>query len=83
MGERYSVQLLDLSAGGAKLDCPLNLPASTEATLHCGTFTRAAMVRWQNGTLVGICFVSELDPREVSALIDRSNALTQRRKTRE
>src|SRR6185503_2889142 len=28
-GERHAVQLIDLSAGGAKLDCPLSLPTGT------------------------------------------------------
>lgn len=83
MGERHSVQLLDLSAGGAKLDCAMSLASGTAATLHCGTFCRAAVVRWQNGTLVGVCFAGELDEREVSALIDRSNALAERRRTRD
>ena len=83
MGERHSVQLLDLSAGGAKLDCPMTLASGTEATLRCGTFSRAAVVRWQSGSLVGVCFAGELDEREVSALIDRSNALAERRKTRD
>jgi hypothetical protein len=34
------------------------------------------VVRWQNDGLVGLCFDSELDSREVSALIDRSVALS-------
>jgi hypothetical protein len=32
---------------------------------------------------MGISFDSELDPRDVAALIDRSNALDARMKTRE
>ena len=82
-GERHSVQLLDLSAGGAKLDCPVALCAGTAVTLDCGTLGRAATVRWKNGTLVGISFDSELDPREVAALAARSNALAAWRKTRD
>ena len=49
----------------------------------CGTLGRAAVVRWLSGGLMGLCFDSELDPRDVSALIDRSTALTAWRKTRE
>ena len=74
-GERHSVQLLDVSAGGAKLNCAVSLPAGTAVVLDCGTLGRAAVVRWQNEGLVGVCFASELDSREVSALIARSNAL--------
>jgi hypothetical protein len=36
------------------------------------------VVRWQNGGLVGICFDSELDARDVRALIARSDALATR-----
>jgi hypothetical protein len=74
-GDRHSVHLLDVSAGGAKLNCSLNLPTGTAVTLDCGTLGRSAVVRWQNGGLVGICFDSELDARELSALLDRSTAL--------
>jgi hypothetical protein len=74
-GERHSVQLLDVSAGGAKLRWSLRLPGGAAVMLDCGTLKRAAMVRWQNDGLVGLCFDSELDAREVSALIDRSAAL--------
>ena len=74
-GERQSVQLLDVSAGGAKLRSTLGLPAGAAVVLDCGTLKRAAVVRWQNDGLVGLCFDSELDNREVSALIDRSVAL--------
>jgi len=82
-GERHAVQILDLSAGGAKLDCLVNLPTGTAVTLDCGTLARAAIVRWQTGGALGVCFDSELDAREISALIDRSKALTTWRKERE
>jgi hypothetical protein len=70
------VQLLDVSAGGAKLNCALSLRTGSAVILDCGTLKRAAVVRWQNDGLVGLCFDSELDSREVSALIDRSVALS-------
>lgn len=79
-GERHSVQLLDVSPGGAKLDCPASLAVGTAVILDCGTLGRAAVVRWQNDGLMGLCFDSELDAREVSALIARSNALATRMK---
>lgn len=82
-GERHAVQILDLSAGGAKLDCPVNLASGTAVILDCGTLGRAAVVRWQNAGILGLCFDSELDSRDVYALIDRSKALTARRKDRE
>lgn len=81
--ERYAVQLLDLSPGGAKLNCSTSLSTGTEVILDCGTFSQAAQVRWQNGGLLGICFHRELDVREVSALLDRSTALAARMETRE
>jgi hypothetical protein len=77
-GERHAVHLHDLSAGGAKLNCPASLAVGTKVTLDCGTLCRAAVVRWQNGGIMGVCFDSELDAREVSALIDRSKALAAR-----
>ncbi len=82
-GERHAVQLLDLSPGGAKLDCATNLSTGTAVVLDCGTLGRAAVVRWKSAGVLGICFDSELDAREVSALINRSNALAARMKTRD
>ena len=82
-GERHHVQILDLSAGGAKLDCPLSLPTGTAVILDCGTLACAAVVRWQTGGALGVCFDRELDAREISALVDRSKALTAWRKERE
>lgn len=83
VGERHFVQILDLSAGGAKLDCPLSLPTGTAVILDCGTLSRGAVVRWHSAGVVGICFDSELDPRDVSALAERSKALIARMKPRE
>jgi len=77
-GERHSVQILDLSAGGAKLSCAVGLPTGTAVTLYCGTLARAATVRWQNGGALGMSFDAELDARLVSALADRSKALAER-----
>src|SRR5689334_21750665 len=75
-GERHFVHILDVSAGGAKLKCPIRLPSGTTVSLDCGTLSRKAVVRWQNDGVLGMCFNRELDPREVSALIDRSTALS-------
>jgi hypothetical protein len=82
-GERHAVQIVDLSPGGAKLDCPASLAVGTAVILDCGTLARKAVVRWQNVGVLGLCFDSELDAREASALIERSNALAARMKTRE
>ena len=81
-GERHAVRLLDLSPGGAKLDCPASLPTGTAVILDCGALGRPAVVRWRSVGVMGICFDSELDPRDVSALIERSKALATRTKTR-
>ena len=82
-GERYSVQLLDLSPAGAKVDCPASLLVGTAVILDCGTLARPAVVRWTNGGLLGLCFDCELDAREISALIERSKAIAAWMKTRE
>lgn len=82
-GERHAVQLLDLSPGGAKLSCPVAFPSGTAVMLDCGTLARPAVVRWRSEGVVGICFDSELDARDVSALVERSSALAAWRKTRE
>ncbi len=82
-GERYSVHLLDLSAGGAKLKCPAEISVGTAVVLDCGTRGCAAIVRWQNEGVLGLCFDSPLDAREVSALIDRSRAVAAWMKIRE
>jgi len=83
LGQRQTVQLLDLSAGGAKIACPTMLPVGTAVMLDCGTLGRSAVVRWQGPGVLGLCFDSELDPREISALIDRSTALGAWMKARE
>ena len=82
-GERHFVHIVDLSAGGARLKCTAKLATGTAVTLDCGRLGRAAVVRWQNDGLVGLCFNRELDPRDVSALIDRSHALAARMKAAE
>lgn len=82
-GERHSVHLLDLSAGGARLTCPANVSVGTAVTLDCGTRGCPAVVRWQNAGVLGLCFDNPLNAREVSALIDRSKALAAWVKTRE
>ncbi len=82
-GERHAVLLIDLSAGGAKLNCPISLVTGTAVILDCGTIGRSAVVRWQNEGLVGLCFDSELDERVVSALMKRSEALAAWRKARD
>lgn len=82
-GERHSVQIVDLSAGGAKLDCPASLAVGMAVMLDCGALARGAVVRWQNGAAVGLCFDSELDARDLSALANRSKALASRMQTRE
>jgi hypothetical protein len=82
-GGRHHVQILDLSAGGAKLDCALSLPTGTAVTLDCGSLGRGAVVRWQNGRMLGLCFDCELDARDVAALVKRSRVLAARMNTRE
>jgi hypothetical protein len=77
-GQRHPVRILDLSPGGAKLDCPASLSVGTAVTLDCGTLGRSAVIRWQNGGVMGVSFDSELDMREANALIDRSNAMVAR-----
>lgn len=81
-GARQSVQILDLSAGGAKLTCAMEFAVGTAVFLDCGTLGCAGVVRWQTGGTLGLCFDAELDAREVSALRDRSNALEALMKTR-
>lgn len=82
-GKRHFVQILDLSAGGAKLNCSQKLASGTAVVLDCGTLGRGAVVRWQNGDALGLCFDRELDPRDVTALAERSQALAALIKTRE
>lgn len=82
-GERHAVRLIDLSSGGAKLDCLASLPTGTAVILDCGSLSRSAVVRWRSAGVMGVCFDSELDGREVSALMDRSRALASRMETRD
>ena len=82
-GQRHPVQIVDLSPGGAKLDCAISLPTGTAVILDCGTLGRAAVVRWHSAGVIGVCFDSELVAREASDLIERSNAMAARIKGRE
>ena len=76
---RTSVQLLDVSAGGAKLAYGADdLTVGTVIKLDCGMVRRVATVRWTGGGLVGVSFDRDLDERETGALLDRSTALEQR-----
>ena len=78
-GRRYPVQIVDLSAGGAKLDCGLALvAASAVVTLYWGGGSAQATVRWRQERLAGIAFAAELDPRDVADLARRSEALEAR-----
>lgn len=81
-GARQSVQILDLSSGGAKLTCAAEFAVGTAVLLDCGSLACAGVVRWQTNGVLGLCFDSELKAREVSALTDRSNALEALMKTR-
>ena len=75
LGDRHSVQLVDLSPGGAKLRGVRLFPAGTEVTLDCGTIGRAAVIRWQREDMMGLAFTVELEEREVAAQVERSKAL--------
>ena len=81
-GKRHSVHLLDLSAGGAKLKCGADVSVGTAVVLDCGTRGCAAVVRWKNEGILGLCFDCPLEVRDVAALIDRSRALATWMKTR-
>jgi hypothetical protein len=82
-GERHSVHVVDLSAGGAKLICSASLATGTAVTLDCGSIGRKAVVRWRSEGVVGLCFNRELDERDVVALTERSKALQAWRKARD
>lgn len=78
-GRRYSVQILDLSAGGAKLDCGAALVAAGAiVSLNWGGGNAQATVRWRDGREAGVAFAAELDPRDVADLARRSEALQAR-----
>jgi hypothetical protein len=49
--------------------------------LDCGTLGRAAVVRWQSAGVLGVSFDTELDAREIAALVERSRALQARMNT--
>ena len=73
--ERYSVQIVDLSPGGAKVKIDVTLPVEAQITLSSGTLGRGAVVRWQTGAFMGLCFEIEMSEREMAAQVDRSKAL--------
>ena len=81
-GVRQSVQILDLSSGGAKISCAALIASGSQVLLDCGSLACTGVVRWQNGGQLGLAFAQELDPREVAALMERSKALEALMKTR-
>jgi len=75
-GRRYPVQIVDLSAGGAKLDCGAALVvAGAVVTLNWGGASGQGTVRWREGRLAGVKFAADLDERDVADLARRSEAL--------
>lgn len=72
---RHSVQIVDVSAGGARLSGAARLAVGAAVTLDCGSLAASATVRWQNDGLTGLMFDRELDTRIVAALTERSRAL--------
>ena len=58
-------------------------PAGTAVMLDCGPINRAAVIRWQRGDLMGLCFEAELDEREVTEQVQRSSALAAWMRARE
>lgn len=81
-GARHSVQILDLSSGGAKLTCAAAVATESNVLLDCGSLACTGIVRWQGGGQLGLAFEQALDPREVAALMERSKALEALLKTR-
>ena len=78
-GRRYPVQIVDLSAGGAKVDCGAALVvAGAVVTLNWGGAGSQATVRWREGRLCGLKFAAELDERDVADLARRGQALGER-----
>lgn len=78
-GRRYSVQVVDLSPGGAKIDCAQALVATgATVTLDWGGGSSQATVRWREGRLAGLAFAVEIDARDVLSLARRSEALAAR-----
>lgn len=78
-GRRYPVQIVDLSSGGAKLDCGAALVvAGAVVTLNWGGASGQGTVRWRDGRMAGVAFSAELDPRDVADLARRSDALAAR-----
>lgn len=78
-GRRYPVQIVDLSSGGAKLDCGSALVvAGAVVTLNWGGASGQGTVRWRHERMAGVAFSAELDPRDVADLARRSDALAAR-----
>ncbi|GAA3998296.1 PilZ domain-containing protein [Sphingomonas humi] len=78
-GRRYSVQILDLSAGGAKIDCGTALVvAGASVTLNWGGAGAQGEVRWREGREAGLKFAVEIDERDVADLARRGQALSER-----
>ncbi len=77
-GRRYPVQIVDLSAGGARVDCgPALVAAGAVVVLNWG-MSASATVRWREGRFAGLAFVEALDERDVAALARRTEALEAR-----
>ena len=82
-GVRHAVQLLDLSPAGARLKGTVVFPVGTKVRLDCGTLGRAAVIRWQDGDLIGVGFDVALDEHTVAVQVQRSKALAAWMKARE
>ena len=82
-GERYAVQIVDISSGGAKVTGNAVFAVGTPVMLTSGTLGLAATIRWQSDRIMGVRFDVELDDRVLATQIVRSKAIAAWREVRE
>ncbi len=61
-GQAWDCEILDISAGGAKVRLPKPLDPAAEFSLTIGSHgTFPVRVRWQNGPYLGVAFLCDLE----------------------
>ncbi len=61
-GQAWDCEILDISAGGAKIRLPVPLDPAAELSLTVGSYgTFPVRLMWQNGQYLGVAFLCDLE----------------------
>jgi hypothetical protein len=80
--QRLCAQLIDLAAGGGRLEVSVIPLPHSELRLRCGTIAIRAIVVWSRGNHIGLEFQAMLTDKQIDEQVRRTHALAYRRHAR-